>query len=278
MSERIQKLLALAGQGSRREIERWIEDGRIKVNGELAKLGDKASPRDEIKVDGKVVNLEGVGRTRRILVYNKPLGEVCTRNDPEGRPTVFDKLPKVKNERWVNVGRLDVNTSGLLIFTTDGELANKLMHPSSGIDREYAVRVRGDVDDAMIERLKQGVMLEDGPANFTDVQFFDGEGQNKWFHVVIMEGRNREVRRLWESQGVTVSRLKRVRYGCVFLPKSAGVGKWVEMGQKDSDELAKLVDMPTKPIKKLVGSDKESFIRQQKKQKTRQEAKPRRRK
>ena len=144
MNERLQKLLAVAGLGSRREIERWIADGRIKVNGEIAELGQRASHFDKIHVDGKEIKLEGVGNTRRILAYNKPEGEVCTQHDPEGRPTVFDKLPKLKGERWVNVGRLDINTSGLLLFTTDGELANKLMHPSSGIDREYAVRVRGE--------------------------------------------------------------------------------------------------------------------------------------
>ena len=201
MNERIQKLLALAGVGSRREIEGWIAEGRVTVNGVMARLGDRGGRHDDVRVDGRQIDLKDVGRTVRVLAYNKPVGEVCTRTDPEGRPTVFEHLPRTKGERWVNIGRLDINTSGLLLFTTDGELANKLMHPSSGIDREYAVRVRGDVDEAMIERLKEGVLLEDGMARFTDIQYFDGDGQNKWYHVVLMEGKNREVRRLWESQG-----------------------------------------------------------------------------
>lgn len=270
MGERLQKLLAQAGLGSRREIEGWIADGRIKVNGEVAELGARASFRDKIEVDGKEVKLDGVGRTRRILAYNKPEGEVCTTHDPEGRPTVFEKLPRLKGERWINVGRLDINTSGLLLFTTDGELANKLMHPSSGIDREYAVRIRGEVDDDMIKRLKEGVMLEDGMAKFTDVQYYDGDGQNQWFHVVLMEGKNREVRRLWESQGVTVSRLKRVRYGCIFMPKQVPVGTWVELKQKEADDLCDLAGVDSKPVKRLVGEEKERFARQAKKQKIRQ--------
>jgi 23S rRNA pseudouridine2605 synthase len=270
MGERLQKLLAQAGLGSRREIEGWIADGRIKVNGEVAELGARASFRDKIEVDGKEVKLDGVGRTRRILAYNKPEGEVCTTHDPEGRPTVFEKLPRLKGERWINVGRLDINTSGLLLFTTDGELANKLMHPSSGIDREYAVRIRGEVDEDMIKRLKEGVMLEDGMAKFTDVQYYDGDGQNQWFHVVLMEGKNREVRRLWESQGVTVSRLKRVRYGCIFMPKQVPVGTWVELKQKEADDLCDLASVDRKPVKRLVGEEKERFARQAKKQKIRQ--------
>jgi 23S rRNA pseudouridine2605 synthase len=207
-----------------------------------------------------------------VLAYNKPVGEVCTLKDPEGRPTVFDHLPKTKGERWVNIGRLDINTSGLLLFTTDGELANKLMHPSSGVDREYAVRVRGDVDEAMIERLKEGVMLDDGIARFTDVKFFDGEGQNKWFHVVLMEGKNREVRRLWESQGIAVSRLKRVRYGCIFMPSNVPVGTWVELGQREVNDLADLVGIERKQTKRMVGREKEQFQRVAKRQKIRQQA------
>jgi 23S rRNA pseudouridine2605 synthase len=272
MNERIQKLLALAGVASRREVERWIGEGRVSVNGVTAKLGDRASRYDDVRVDGRQIKLEDAGRSRRVLAYNKPVGEVCTLKDPEGRPTVFDHLPKTKGERWVNIGRLDINTSGLLLFTTDGELANKLMHPSSGVDREYAVRVRGDVDEAMIERLKEGVMLDDGIARFTDVKFFDGEGQNKWFHVVLMEGKNREVRRLWESQGIAVSRLKRVRYGCIFMPSNVPVGTWVELGQREVNDLADLVGIERKQTKRMVGREKEQFQRVAKRQKIRQQA------
>ena len=272
MTERVQKLLAVAGVASRRELERWIGEGRITINGVTAKLGDKVGPEDEIHVDGRKINTEAAGQSTRIIVYNKPLGEVCTRSDPEGRPTVFDHLPKTKGERWVNVGRLDINTSGLLLFTTDGTLANKLMHPSSGVDREYAVRIRGEVDEAMMARLKEGVLLEDGLARFTDIQFFDGEGQNKWFHVALMEGKNREVRRLWESQGVTVSRLKRVRYGCVFLPARIPVGTWVEMNQREANDLYDLVKLARKKIKEKSVKEKEGFVRQALRQKVRQEA------
>jgi 23S rRNA pseudouridine2605 synthase len=270
MNERIQKLLAIAGVASRREAERWIADGRVTVNGVIATLGDRAGRHDEVRVDGRTIDVSDAGKSCRVIAYNKPIGEVCTRNDPEGRATVFDHLPKTKNERWINVGRLDINTSGLLLFTTDGEMANKLMHPSSEIDREYAVRVRGDVDEEMIKRLKEGVMLEDGIARFTDVRFFDGDGQNKWYHVVVMEGRNREVRRLWESQGITVSRLKRVRYGCIFLPGNVPVGTWVEMGQKDVNELYDLVGVRPKQAKRFIGKEKEQMDRQAGKQKIRQ--------
>lgn len=270
MNERIQKLLAIAGVASRREAERWIADGRVTVNGVIATLGDRAGRYDDVRVDGRAIDVSEAGKSCRVIAYNKPIGEVCTRNDPEGRPTVFDHLPKTKNERWINVGRLDINTSGLLLFTTDGEMANKLMHPSSEIDREYAVRVRGDVDEEMIKRLKEGVMLEDGLARFTDVRFFDGDGQNKWYHVVVMEGRNREVRRLWESQGITVSRLKRVRYGCIFLPGNVPVGTWVELGQKDVNELYDLVGIRPKQAKRFIGKEKEQMDRQAGKQKIRQ--------
>ncbi len=274
MNERIQKLLALAGVGSRREIEGWIAEGRVTVNGVMARLGDRGGRHDDVRVDGRSIDLKDVGRSVRILAYNKPVGEVCTRTDPEGRPTVFEHLPRTKGERWVNIGRLDINTSGLLLFTTDGELANKLMHPSSGIDREYAVRVRGDVDDAMIARLKEGVLLEDGMARFTDIQYFDGDGQNKWYHVVLMEGKNREVRRLWESQGVTVSRLKRVRYGCIFMPSNVPVGTWVELAQKDVNDLYDLVGLERKNVKRMVGKEKENFERVAKRHKIRQIAAP----
>lgn len=236
--EKLQKVLARSGLGSRREMERWIEEGRVIVNDQPAKLGDRVGAEDKVVVDGKFVETSvGQSLECRVLIYNKPLGEVCTRHDPEGRPTVFRALPKLKQGRWIAIGRLDINTSGLLIFTTDGEVANKMMHPSSSIDREYAVRVLGNVDDPMLERLKQGVLLEDGMARFTDVRFFDGEGANRWYHCVVMEGRNREVRRLWESQEVQVSRLKRVRFGPVFLPSDVKVGTWKDLSQKELDVL-----------------------------------------
>ena len=272
MSEKLQKILAQAGIGSRREMERWIEQGRVKLNGEVAKLGERAESKDEIKVDDVVVDHKGK-KARRVLVYNKPEGEVCTRDDPEGRPTVFDNLPKLKGERWIAVGRLDINTSGLLLFTTDGELANKLMHPSTNtVDREYAVRVAGEVTDEVIETLKKGVLLEDGMAKFTDVQFFDGDGYNQWYHVCIMEGRNREVRRLWESQEMKVSRLKRVRYGCIFLPKKVSAGKWVELGQKETNDLSGLVGLDPKPVAKLDPQELKQYKRAADRQRTRQKA------
>jgi len=228
--EKIHKVLARSGIGSRREMERWIKDGRISVNNQVATLGDRIAEGDVVSVDGTIVNLIFDKQAeRRVLVYNKPVGEICTRHDPEGRPTVFDHLPPLKEGRWIAIGRLDINTSGLLLFTTDGELANALMHPSAQIDREYAVRVLGSVDDALLKRLTDGVLLEDGMARFTDVQFFDGEGANKWYHCVVMEGKNREVRRLWESQEVQVSRLKRVRFGPVFLPSDVRAGTWKMM-------------------------------------------------
>ena len=248
--ERIQKVLAQAGLGSRREIERWISEGRVSVNGEKVSLGARLLPSDTVRVDGKPVKLQNDVRVDdRVIVYSKPEGVICSRSDPEGRPTVFENLPRLKNQRWISVGRLDINTSGLLILTTDGELANRLMHPSYGVDREYAVRIHGDVDDAMLARLKEGVLLEDGVARFTDIQPAGGDSSNQWFHVVLMEGRNREVRRLWESQGVQVSRLKRVRYGCIFLPSRLKVGAWEELNNKEINELRALVSLPPVRIK-----------------------------
>lgn len=248
--ERIQKVLAQAGLGSRREVERWISEGRVSVNGEKVSLGARLLPTDTVRVDGKPLKLHGDARVDdRVIVYSKPEGVICSRSDPEGRPTVFENLPRLKNQRWISVGRLDINTSGLLILTTDGELANRLMHPSYGVDREYAVRIHGEVDDGMLARLKEGVLLEDGVARFTDIQPAGGDSSNQWFHVVLMEGRNREVRRLWESQGVQVSRLKRVRYGCIFLPSRLKVGAWEELNNKEINELRALVSLPPVRIK-----------------------------
>lgn len=247
--EKIQKVLANQGVGSRREIEDLVRQGRVKIDGEVATLGARITHDNKISIDNQLLTLLAPEEQYcRVIVYNKPEGEVTSRKDPEGRPTVFDRLPKLKNERWISIGRLDFNTSGLLLFTTDGELANKLMHPSSQIDREYAVRVKGEVDEETLSRLKEGVFLEDGMARFTDIQDAGGAASNHWYHVVLMEGRNREVRRLWESQGVIVSRLKRVRYGCIFLPSRLKIGKWEELDQRAVNDLCDLVELPRRTV------------------------------
>lgn len=235
--EKLQKVLARAGIGSRREMERAIEAGLVKVNDRVASLGDRVTSKDKIFVDGKRVALHVEATRRRVILYNKPEGEICSRSDPEGRPTVYDHLPPLKGERWISVGRLDFNTSGLLLFTNDGELANKLMHPSSVIDREYLVRIQGEVDDEMKQHLLEGVLLDDGVARFTDIVDGAGEGKNRWFYCVVMEGRNREVRRLWESQGVKVSRLKRVRYANIFIPSHVRVGQWIDLTDREIHDL-----------------------------------------
>jgi len=241
---RLQKLLANAGLGSRRKIEQWIREGRVEVNGRIATLGAKASLRDQIRVDGKPIAPRHLAATERhVILYNKPEGEVVTRSDPEGRRTVFQSLPKLPRGRWIAVGRLDVNSAGLLLFTNDGELANRLMHPKQLIEREYAVRVHGDVDDAMLQRLVQGIELEDGPARFEEVVYSGGEGSNRWYHVVLMEGRKREVRRLWEAVGVVVNRLKRVRYGPIFLDSKVKAGQWRELDNKEKKALLRIAGM-----------------------------------
>ena len=246
MTEKLQKVLARAGFGSRREIETWIAKGRIKVNGKVAVVGDRVTDDDKIIVDGKKLAPQKKTREdRRVILYNKPEDEVSTRSDPEGRRTVFDKLPPLKHGRWVSVGRLDLNTSGLMLFTTDGELANKLMHPSSEIEREYAVRILGDVTPEMVQEMHKGVIIEDHLCRFTDIQHYGGEGVNQWYHVVLLEGRNREVRKLWESQGVKVSRLKRVRFGPLFIPSSVVKGRFNELGKTEIEKLLKLVNKET---------------------------------
>lgn len=217
MDEKLQKVLARAGIGSRREMERWVEQGRVKVNEQVATLGDRVSSSDKIKVDNKYVNQKRTEVQQRVIAYHKPVGEVCSRDDPEGRKTIYANLPKLKTGRWISVGRLDLNTSGLLLLTTDGELANKLMHPSSEIEREYAVRILGEVSPEIIKQLKTNVPLDDGDAHFSDIKESGGDGANRWYHVVLKEGRNREVRRLWEHFGFAVSRLMRVRYGDITL-------------------------------------------------------------
>jgi 23S rRNA pseudouridine2605 synthase len=215
---RLHKALADLGLGSRREIEGWIEAGRVTVNGRPAVLGQRLARGDRVAVDGKPVRTpDAEPGPIRVIVYNKPEGEICSRRDPEGRPTVFAALPRLRDGRWIIVGRLDLNTTGLLLATDSGELANRLMHPGSAIEREYLVRVLGEVDPALLARLRAGVLLDDGMAAFDDIRELKGEGSNRWFSVVLREGRNREVRRLWESQGCKVSRLKRVRFGTVAL-------------------------------------------------------------
>ena len=215
---RLHKALADLGLGSRREIEGWIEAGRVTVNGRRAVLGQRLAHGDRVAVDGKPVRLpDAEPAAIRVIAYNKPEGEICSRRDPEGRPTVFAALPRLRDGRWIIVGRLDLNTTGLLLATDSGELANRLMHPGSSIEREYLVRVLGEVDPALLARLRAGVLLDDGMAAFDDIRELKGEGSNRWFAVVLREGRNREVRRLWESQGCKVSRLKRVRFGTVAL-------------------------------------------------------------
>jgi 23S rRNA pseudouridine2605 synthase len=246
MSDKLQKVLANSGIGSRREMEKWIESGRISVNGKLSTIGDRVEIVDKIRVDGNPLTRVEESPICRVLMYNKPEGELCSRKDPEGRATVFDRLPAIKNGRWIAVGRLDINTSGLLLFTNDGELANRLMHPKHEVEREYSVRVFGEVEPAMLKRLVKGVALEDGEARFTEIvkKPGDEESQNSWYNVSLSEGRNREVRRLWESQGVQVSRLIRVRYGTLELQKRLPQGGWVELMLPDLNTLRASVKLP----------------------------------
>ncbi len=234
MKQRIHKVLADHGHGSRRGIEQLIKKNKVEVNGKIAKIGQLVSEKDSFKIEGKNIVLSRKGnKDIRILMYNKKVGEVSTRYDPENRPTVFDNLPRLNSERWVSVGRLDVNTSGLILFTNKGELANKLMHPSSVIEREYVARIHGLVTEKILQKLINGVKLEDGLARFTDVQEGKKGKTNQWFAMVIMEGRTREVRRLWESQNLQVSRLKRVRYGDLFLPANLKQGSYKELSKSE---------------------------------------------
>src|SRR3569623_1635506 len=234
MSERLQKWLARAGLGSRRGLEDWIRAGRVTVNGAPAQLGKSVADGDVVCVDGREIAAPPpLDEARpRVMIYHKPACESFTQSDPEGRATVFDRLPRVGG-RWIAVGRLDLNTLGLLLFTNDGELANRLMHPSSEIEREYAVRVLGEVEDAILKRLRKGVELADGPAHCEALVDAGGEGANHWYHVVLREGRNREVRRMWVSQGVTVSRLMRVRFGPIGLPRTLRPGHHRELETDD---------------------------------------------
>ena len=225
--ERLQKVLATLGLGSRRSIEEWIRDGRVAVNGRRAELGVRVGPKDLVELDGRAIDLGGskAAAASVVLGYHKPLGEVTTRSDPQGRPTVFERLPAPPNGRWIVVGRLDVNTSGLLLFTTDGELAHRLMHPSSEVEREYLVRVRSLPAAATLDTLRRGVELEDGWAKFDRIEAVNASDGHAWFRVVLHEGRNREVRRLWSAAGHEVSRLTRLRYGPISLPADLRPGQ-----------------------------------------------------
>lgn len=237
--QKLHKMLAQAGLGSRRELEEWIVAGRVSVNGKPAHVGQRIGPQDRIKVNGKPVNLKFAPRTPRILIYHKQEGEIVSRDDPEGRPSVFDKLPRIGGGRWVNVGRLDFNTEGLLIFTSSGELANRLMHPRYELEREYAVRVIGELQPEQEQALLDGVELEDGEAHFTTLLSRGGEGTNRWYHVTLNEGRNREVRRMFEAIGVQVSRLIRVRFGPVSLSPRLKRGMAHELSEEEVRALMK---------------------------------------
>jgi 23S rRNA pseudouridine2605 synthase len=237
ISERLHKVLAQAGLGSRRMLEERIAQGAVKLNGEAAQTGQSVVSGDRIELDGKVFVATALTEPSSVLIYNKPEGEVTTREDPEGRPTIFDSLPRLKGARWIAIGRLDINTTGLLLLTTDGELANALMHPSGNIEREYVCRIHGEVPDNIVDRLSRGVALDDGPAKFEKIERIGSSDSHAWFQVVITEGRNREVRRLWESQGYQVSRLKRVRYGDITLPRLLKRGQCVELEQDKVEAL-----------------------------------------
>ena len=267
-SDKLQKILAQQGLGSRRKMETLIAEGRVRLNGKVAKIGDRAGREDRISVDEKPLNFSAIQPTR-VLVYNKPIGQVCSRQDEKGRETVYDNLPTLRNDRWVSVGRLDITTSGLLLFTNNGQLAHRLMHPSITTDREYSVRIFGSVDEAMLQRLREGVQLEDGLSKFSDIvinnerngmhqEGVSDKHLNHWFTVCLQSGKNREVRRLWESQQVQVNRLKRVRYGPVYLPSFLPQGHWMDLEPKDIIALCEHCDidcdevyLPTPQQKKI---------------------------
>jgi 23S rRNA pseudouridine2605 synthase len=249
VADRIQKVLAAAGLGSRRQIEDWIGAGRIQVDGKPAQIGQAIEGTERIMLDGRPVRLGGSARVR-IIAYHKPVGEICTRDDPEGRPTVFERLPRIRGARWISVGRLDVNTSGLLLFTTDGTLAHALMHPSRGIERAYSVRIFGEVSDATLETMCKGIILDDGPARFEAIEAAGGDGINHWYRVTIREGRNREVRRVWEAMGATVSRLIRIGYGPIELGRGLRRGRFRDL---EPDEIQALYESVGLPVPERAG-------------------------
>ncbi len=264
MSEKLQKVLARVGLGSRRYMEEVIAAGRVSVNGQIAQVGERIEPGDELRIDGRKVAFQIEDEIRRrVIIYYKPEGEICSRSDPENRPTVFEQLPAIPGDRWVMVGRLDINSTGLLLFTNDGELANRLMHPSNEIEREYAVRVMGEVTPQIRNNMLKGVVLDDGPAKFESFSELGGDGINRWFQVVVKEGRNREVRRIFESQGLKVSRLLRTRYGTVILPRELRTGRWIELDKNDIDNLTKAVELKPRQGTGLFGMAKRRNERMQ---------------
>lgn len=257
--ERLQKVLAQAGLGSRREMEEWISAGRVTVNGNVAALGMRVGENDEVRVDRRIVRVgETGGGMPRVLLYHKQEGEIVSRDDPSGRVSVFEKLPGLRGQKWVAIGRLDFNTSGLLIFTTSGDLANRLMHPSFEVEREYAVRVRGSMtEQQMRQMLKDGILLEDGPVRFEKLVDEGGEGYNRWYRLVLKEGRNRLVRRTFEALGLPVSRLMRVRFGIVNLPPRLKRGMMAELGPGEVAAILDWTGMPP-PVVRQAAPDRDA--------------------
>ncbi len=241
MSERVQKYLANHGIASRREIERWIKAGEVLIDGEVCVLGQRITGKEEITIRDELLKIHDLPKSR-VLIYHKPCGEIVTRSDPAHRPKIFDRLPSLTSGRWVSIGRLDINTSGLILLTTDGNLANALMHPRNEIEREYRVRVHGKVSDSVLTRLQQGVRLEDGIAKLTLLEIQESKGTNTWCRIMLKEGKNREVRRLWESQGLQVSRLIRTRFGPITLPRELKEGGYLDLSATKIKQLYKLIE------------------------------------
>lgn len=240
-THKLQKLLAQKGLGSRREMEAWISAGRVSVNGKVATLGDRVGAEDTVRIGKRVIRFDLTERLPRVMLYHKSEGEIVSRQDPQGRASVFDKLPHLKSSKWIAIGRLDFNTSGLLIFTTDGNLANRMMHPRFEVEREYAVRTQGELTSEQMKQLTTGIELEDGEAAFDYLADQGGEGSNHWYRVILKEGKNREVRRMFEAVGLRVSRLMRVRFGPINLPPRIKRGQWLELDEKEINRLLDFV-------------------------------------